>query len=267
MGKCIFCDFVGKLTHEHIRPDWLKGYLPKTKVNYEAGNVIVNRHGMPDKVASKTVGGDPLSRRVKCVCEECNTGWMKDLQDAAKPIVVPMLTGERVVLNRRDQRTLASWISMSVMCSERGKDQMPAISQDDRDILFEYRLPPKANWRIWLGHYRPDRSPTQWDHRALLISKAKEVDQAAFAASPTYNTQSTTYSVGELFIHAVSSDWPTCVRKYKIFPRGLLVELWPPNGTPVIWPPDHILTDDEAHQIAAGFFDGLRRAGTPRSAR
>jgi hypothetical protein len=70
------------------------------------------------------------------------------------------------------------------------------------------------------------------------------------------------HTVEELFIHP-SSDWNKCIRKFRMH-AGHLVELWPPNGTPLIWPPAHVLSDDEAGRIAAGFFEGLRRAGTPR---
>lgn len=261
MGTCIFCSKTGKLTYEHIRADWLKRYLPKTRVNYEAGRVIVNRPGTPDAVTSKKVGGDPLSRRVKCVCESCNTGWMKELQDLAKPIVVPMLDGNAVSLRRREQRTLAAWVAMAVTCSEFEKGSLKAIHQKDREILYQHKVPPRTNWRIWLGRHRGKSFD---DHRALLILPEKKADHAAFAAAPTYNTQSTTYTVGEIFIHVVTSDWATCVRKYRIFPPGVLVELWPPNGTPFVWPPGHILDDAEAAQIAAGFFYGLRRACTKK---
>ena len=166
-GQCIFCGTTAKLTHEHVRPDWLKKHLPKTKVNYDAGHLTVNRPGTPHVLKSKTVGGDPLSRRVKCVCEGCNTGWMKAIQDAAKPIVVPIITGDAAVLGRRQQRILAGWIAMSVICSKFGKDQLRAISQRDREILHQHQVPPRPNWRIWIGRYPPHKL-AQWDHRALL---------------------------------------------------------------------------------------------------
>jgi hypothetical protein len=175
--RCIFCGDTAELTREHIRADWLKNYLPKTKVNYQAGRLIVNRPGIPDSAKSTKIGGDPLSRRVKCVCEGCNTGWMKGIQDLAKPIVVPMIGGHKVSLNRAEQRTLAAWIAMAVMCSEFGRNQLQAISPKDRDTLYRHKVPPKANWQIWIGRYQRKVSENEWDHRALLILPAKKVSE------------------------------------------------------------------------------------------
>lgn len=260
--RCIFCWDTAQLTREHIRADWLKNYLPKTQVNYEAGHLTINRPGLPRSEKSRKIGGDPLSRRVKCVCEACNTRWMKDIQDAAKPIVVPMIGGQRVPLRRPEQRTLAAWIAMSVMCSEFGKDQLQAISPADRETLYRHKVPPKRNWQIWLGRYQRKVSANEWDHRALLILPAKKVSDGATPDGRTHNTQSTTYTVGELFIHVVSSDWAKCISNFRVVQDRHLVRLWPRNGSPVVWPPARILSDEEAARIAAGFFDGLRRAGT-----
>src|SRR5262245_4657141 len=128
MGTCIFCNRNdAKLTREHIWADWLTAYVTKDLINYEAAKVTVHRRGIPDDVLSNKVAGDPKSRRVKCVCVSCNTGWMKRIQDLAKPIVVPMLEGERVMIGRKERRIIAPWIAMAVMCSEFGKGQLQAI--------------------------------------------------------------------------------------------------------------------------------------------
>jgi len=264
MGVCIFCgDSETSLTREHVRADWLKRYIPKNRVNYTAGRVSVNRPGIPNVVSEKKIGGDPLSRRVKCVCEACNIGWMKHIQDAAKPIIVPMLKGGPATLQRKQQRVLAAWVAMSVMCSEFDKNSLQAISHEDRDILYRHKVPPRVNWRIWIGrHDGPAAANSQWDHRALLILPAEKVADAATSDGRSYNTQSTTYAVGELFVHAISADWEKCVRKFRMVHSDALIELWPPNGSPLRWPPSHTLSDAEAGRVAAGFFEGLRRAGT-----
>ena len=104
-SKCIFCGTEGVLTKEHIWSDWLKNYIPKDLLNYKAGDIILGRDGKPISEKRRIVGGDPKSRRVRCVCgsatylpkirrKGCNDGWMKDLQDLVKPIVLPLIRGE-----------------------------------------------------------------------------------------------------------------------------------------------------------------------------
>ncbi|WP_156481287.1 hypothetical protein [Herbaspirillum rubrisubalbicans] len=46
------------------------------------------------------------------VCEDCNRGWMSDLQKQAKPILVSLVTGEWPDLNNEQCRILARWCAM-----------------------------------------------------------------------------------------------------------------------------------------------------------
>ena len=262
MGKCVFCGAVGKLTREHIWADWLRAYIPKTMTSYEAGKVTINLPGIPDKIEGKKIGGDPHSRRVKCVCGSCNSGWMSGLQERVKPVAIPLIEGHPIKLSLPQQKALAAWIAMAVMCSEFGDKTRIAIHQDHRDILYHHHVPPAGNWRIWIARYHTSEHARRWDHRVLTIVPQKEVDQAAFAAAPFYNTQSTTYRVGELFIHAISSTWRKCIVKHRfVVPGNLLCEIWPARGASISWPPTRGLTDIEANRVAAGFFDAIRRAG------
>ena len=161
-GECIFCKNYGLLTREHIWADWLKKYIPKTMPNYRAGTMIVGRGGRVITRKKRIIGGDPRSRRVLCVCgsqtyggtrQGCNDGWMKGIQDQVKPIVLPMIEGAASKLNTRQQRLLAAWIAMAVICSEYSDLDSLAIRQKDREWLFRKHAPPSNNWKIWIGHY------------------------------------------------------------------------------------------------------------------
>lgn len=261
MGKCIFCPFEGRLTREHIWADWLRAYIPRVEQNYDVGNVTLYKPGTaPAEVKEKLVGGDPHSRRVKCVCKACNIGWMSTLQEAAKPIVVPLLTGEDIKLGRKEQRILAAWIAMAIMCSEFGDPTRVAISQDDRDILYRHHVPPRPNWRIWIGRYRRERWRSRWAHNLICVTK-KEEEQRAFLENRFYNTQSTTYTVGELYIHAISCRIPRATREFR-FQAPLdnaLFEIWPTRGHTLAWPPPRVLNDSEALAISTSFLDAFRR--------
>jgi hypothetical protein len=51
-----------------------------------------------------------LESRVKHVCGGCNQGWMSRLEEAAKPILMPMMFDNLpLVLSPSDQWTLARW--------------------------------------------------------------------------------------------------------------------------------------------------------------
>jgi hypothetical protein len=45
-------------------------------------------------------------------------GWMSRLQEAVRPILIPMLKGERITLHRKQQTILARWVAVNVMTAE-----------------------------------------------------------------------------------------------------------------------------------------------------
>ena len=66
----------------------------------------------------RTRSGEPQSGRLRVVCASCNNGWMSDLQQEAKPHLLPLIKGETYLLHRNDQKTLAAWIAMFAMVAE-----------------------------------------------------------------------------------------------------------------------------------------------------
>jgi hypothetical protein len=89
---CIFCG-QSPTTREHIWADWLVQYIPKTMPKHNSTTTMLNADRTVDKI-SKVWGGDPRSRLLQIVCGPCNNGWMSDLQTAAKPTLIPLITGK-----------------------------------------------------------------------------------------------------------------------------------------------------------------------------
>lgn len=89
MKTCLFCKNK-KLTREHIYPKWLfKLYKPSEKVFNPQILAYYNSKSNSDADLLKELIN--LERKinfedfvVKCVCEECNGGWMSNLEISAK---------------------------------------------------------------------------------------------------------------------------------------------------------------------------------------
>jgi hypothetical protein len=261
-NRCIFCGVVGRLTKEHIWANWLKAYIPKDMVNYQAGTVTVDGLGRPLLERGKTVAGDPHSLRVKCVCEACNNGWMSRLQERAKPVVLPLIKGETTTLTRRKQELASAWIAMAVICAEFGDRSRVAVQPEDRQWLMTRRMPPATGWKIWIGRHQRSRliRRPHLTHYALRVVE-QETGERPFRGMPFFNTQATTYVVGELHVHAISSAWPRCVSEWR-FPHPYSLRLrriWPPRSIDVRWPPKASLSNEEASFISSCFFDRLSR--------
>ncbi len=249
MATCIFCKAEAKLTKEHIWPDWLKNYIPKDMPDYLSAKTIES-YEVPPEQSVKRIGGDPHSRRVKCVCAGCNNGWMSELQQAAKPIVVPIIEGMTVTLNKKEQKILAAWSAMSVMCSEQGDPPNIAIAQDLRDILFNHHVPPTRRWRTWAALHDRGELKTNWARTHFLLAQNEE-ETERFKKEPFYNSQSSTYMVGPLLLHTISSDVEDAVRKYRVLQElhPKVFEISPSQAAVVTLDPASALTDAEAVKV------------------
>jgi hypothetical protein len=127
-----------EMTKEHVIANWTRKYLGRNVKAHGKMSVTIDNPGVPgEQVTSyvKKVDGDPRARQVRQVCKICNGGWMKEMQDAAKPIALPIILGGRAVLSAVNQKTLVIWILMTVMTSEFSDAEFAGIPDSDRRFL------------------------------------------------------------------------------------------------------------------------------------
>jgi len=48
-------------------------------------------------------------------CEPCNGGWMHDLEDEARPILIPLIEGKRTILTPEEQEIIRTWFCLRAM--------------------------------------------------------------------------------------------------------------------------------------------------------
>jgi hypothetical protein len=138
-----------------------------------------------------------------------------------------------------------------------------AVPQDDRDWIPNNGTAP-SGWRIWLAHYRRHKWPAQWVHLTLPVLEAKDTPtpDAGFV-SP--NTQVTTFVVGELYVHVMSSVDPDNIKGWATrlsHSERRLVYILPATESFIAWPPRG-LTDRAADGIASAFHryvEGISRS-------
>jgi hypothetical protein len=80
---------------------------------------------------------------------------MSQLQERAKPYLVPMLRGDSIELHRNGQTAIAAWVAMMVMVAENmyPETSMVAVSAKDRRWLYSKYQPPSSRWRVWIGQH------------------------------------------------------------------------------------------------------------------
>jgi hypothetical protein len=257
-GRCIFCTGTG-LTKEHVFPDWLNDVLPRGKYNKHERlrSFDPARPGNPVVLdATRIHQGGPANRRVRVVCGSCNSGWMGNLQDRAKPVLVPLIRGESCAIGAAARNLIASWTAMTAMTAEL-MQQPSSILPRDRDHLWREGEPP-SNWQIWMGYY--DGSANVFSYAAAKCSwRPKSVSPAELEQVPAVNTQTTSMFFGKLYLYVFSSA------AKRLGPMQLgeairpkLHPIWPPRSSDTSWPCDLRLTEGEVGELKHAI---LRTAG------
>jgi hypothetical protein len=248
--SCIF-DGGTPLTDEHMYANWLRNYIPKTMKNYTTMSAEI----YPDRSVPthRLIGGDPHGRRLRVVCGPCNNGWMSRLQNAAKPYLIPLITGQSTALDAKEQAIVAAWIAMTVMVAEHNDPTKVGISAAER-LQFKNAQTAPPHWKIWIGDYQRGNWKGRWVHHVLEIAE-KHVIKASGRTTPLPNTQTATMVLGRLYIHVASSATDV-FEKWRITADGArkLVQLWPLKRNIIGWPPAAALTDRDADTIAGAFY-------------
>ncbi|HEY6256051.1 MAG TPA: hypothetical protein VIY51_09695 [Xanthobacteraceae bacterium] len=248
------------MSKEDLWPVWTRAYLPVTQPNYSFARSVLEKdrrlHGTVQKIS-----GDPKSRRVKVVCRRCNNNWMSILQNRAKPMLLPLMHGEKSTLNERKQSIIAAWAAMVVICAEYIAPGRAAMSVVDRRHLYLHKqAPPRI--RIWIGNFRRKNWPAYWCHNSLLIGpdKAPYPWQIGPGGLPWPNTQMTTLTFGSLYLHAFSCPFPEILGGFEPR-RSHVVQIWPIREKFIVWPPTATIDDRAADGIAGAIFNKLDSIG------
>ena len=144
LKTCAFCDRPKKMTSEHVWGEWTKGYVERTANKHNHANVFVPRPGQPEPPKVRIRAGDHLDAQVHVVCSDCNSGWLSQIQNDAKPVLIHLFEGRSITLDQPAQQAVAAWVAMSTMTGEHlSQDQRRvAIPQSDRTWLMDKRTPP-----------------------------------------------------------------------------------------------------------------------------
>ncbi len=253
------------MTREHVWGSWLKRYVRRDLNKHGFVYHEFDRAGVAPNVTYRIRAGDPLSSNARIVCVDCNTKWLSQIQENAKPHLIPLILGNKTLLGHAALERVATWAAMATMTGEylTYDTRQIAISAVER-TAFMTTGRPSEDWRIWIGFFEPNKLDERYIHTSLPIYDSKDISNVEhFDGAPQTNTQTTTFRIGKLFVHAMSSsDHPHLVRgwDWRTAPRArhLLVPIWPPTDWRqfVAWPV-HGLLDADAHRFARTFFDGL----------
>jgi hypothetical protein len=196
---CLFCGRAWRpgvvmKSREHVLGQWmmrLEENHPPERGSYSAGFDFDESVGELVEVPPEIVFRKAalLTLKTREVCEDCNQGWMSDLEEAVKPIIRQLLwsaeTGMAIVLNAEKARVLAHWAQKTALTYELTSDAPhvgnATLGQRLRDgkllrgsMAWVARHPRDYDLSIGLSHIdvssTPVPRPGPPDRQVLLVN-------------------------------------------------------------------------------------------------
>ncbi len=223
MRFCLFCSGIANSV-EDAWPRWItsqfKGRRPAA-FQAERGGV---------RLPSWSVHQPTL--KIRCVCEQCNNGWMSRLEGRVQPFLQPLLVGESGALEMVGQAAIATWAVKTAMVLE-GMDptEKRGYSQLQRERL---RLRAVIPWRtsIWLAaSAEPD-----W----FMSTKNRHTGKTPEDISGVSITMAFAHAILQVLTIRVPEDVGPETHVTTEVRQGpwsqLTVQVWPPSAG-ARWPP------------------------------
>lgn len=187
--------------------------------------------------------GHTVTKKLRVVCRSCNSGWMGQIEEAAKPILTPLILGQTSVLDVIAQNRIATWAALKVLTLEHN-DKEKVIAPDElREKFMTGRVAPQG-MKVWIGNCIADgwRSTIFWHVSTISASNTNR--------PPGPNIQSVTMGAGQLLIHVLHCTAADLEFDLQGAPEGFLFQVFPIKVPLLRWPPPMLLGTKEAAHLA-----------------
>ena len=230
--RCAFCPRKAD-SKEHAWEDWALDRL-RTK---DSGIIGHLEGGEIYEPSQKAV-------RIKCLCDRCNGGWLKNLVDAAKPMVASMIADLSISLDIPQQWVLSAWATSRAMVWEHiAREPRPLFYSDTHRVgLRATRTVPPNTW-VWIARYGGTAQTGAW-------ASDYTIPERMHVTSLIYGR----LLVQILSVRTNASTQPGTVINPKPGPWPLnTVRIWPSQRI-ARWPP-HLTVDDASLEDFVGRWD------------
>jgi|GEM_PF-5522800 len=181
-----------------------------------------------------------------CACNACNSGWMDRLDHAAEALIEPCVLGHPRRLARiADHAIVATWATLVGLLFSQTQVSPPFSEARYREFGADPR--PFGGTRVWLA------ATVKPPEVALRVNGFPRGGTTVDGMQMYFATFRINHLVVQTFIP------PEPLNEELSFGRGSNVgfvrTLWPSPLTPVSWPPDRIVREEDLMDFAEGFLD------------
>lgn len=233
-GYCLFCN-AAATSHEHLWSDWMRKFFPNG-FKYSENLAQRGRSNFAETGPVKQSDGGPWTKTFKAVCGTCNHGWMSEIEEGVKPLLMNLALGRNISLALGDQQDLTRWIALKMMVSEfcdLGRNRTEVFNtQDYHGIRNDnWNIPP--GFKAWIIR---SAEIACWGAQYMRVSRSLGRTGLDEPASSRCNAAVGMWGIGELLI--VWARAPFEDRKYTFEPSPFTgCQLWPVMYEKINWPP------------------------------
>ena len=185
----------------------------------------------------------PFRETARIVCTECNSGWMSELESAAKPLLEAPILRKRATYGTPQRVTLARWAFKTALVFQASQTEKPMAPPAHFASMRQASTPP-AEVAVWIGsHYRArhDASASVFVQRPLALQSLDgRIDAAQFEGAPFGFLNF--LGVGGVSFVIVGHGYANQVEFELDGPAADgLIPIWPHIRPVVSWPPEHMM--------------------------
>lgn len=238
MAECVLCGAtIGRNTQsrQHVFPEWLEQFfIPEDKSDEPIPHQRkLKRRGEP--MHHEEWEALPFNMQVKVLCKPCNNEWCHDIENAAKPLLIPMITGNKITLDASDQTSVAVWVTLMVLMLQLTHREGERSIMPDAYRWFRRWRMPLPNEQIWIALYDGEGEwPVSYRHYGMSIYPATVPEPPK-----DLNAHGLAISIGHLvavaFGHTLAAE-SLRVGVQSGPPAAVLRPIWPTTGDPVEFP-------------------------------
>jgi hypothetical protein len=172
------------------------------------------------------------------VCDQCNSGWMNDVDTKAFPYVAEMIRGKPLALDPAAQAAVAAWFcKVAVTARSEPHNRLPIEREWTEWLYAQHSAVP--GWHVWIGHYIGE-APWWYNPHDIRI----ELGAGSAAPPPGFVRQNgvlATLVIGYLALQVFGLGGPGAFLdpdREPVFPM-----IWPVGAETLMWPPPGHIDD------------------------
>ena len=231
---CVFCGGP-HVTKTHV---YARSY---TQMFDDSDREYLVRHERTDPATGQTTllkRAGTFAHKPLAACQACNGGWMREMEDAVRPVLKGFAVGRFMLLDQREQEKLALWtVTAQLLHLQLEPEEYRFADADLAHEVYATRLPP-AGTQVWLGANSHGEMGWFGAHSLTVEGQAN-----------VYPSWGASLSFGYANVHVMHHGFVDRQLRLTGQAHQLLTQIWPTRPA-VRWPPHAVVAERDLEPLA-----------------